>query len=77
MTKYTVNLPDGTSRTRTSKRAYTHAIAAMSPSDGSWGVWGYAGSEELAKKARDSNEARCIREGEVGWKFTIIPVEIN
>lgn len=50
MRTITVTLPDGTTATRTTKRAYTHVIAAMEP-NGRWCALAWSGSLSNAQKA--------------------------
>jgi hypothetical protein len=71
--KYTVVLPDGKEKTRTSPRTYTHAIAVKDARG--WGLTGYAGNLDLANKAygRASNRAHPA-----GWtEVRMIPVQVR
>lgn len=51
--RYEVDLPDGRTVSRCSKRTYTHAVITEIPPtmwNPGWGVVGYCGSAELANK---------------------------
>lgn len=55
--RYEVTMPDGTIRTRFSKRTYAHAVIACR--DGRWYVAGFCGSHNLAVK-RAANWTRRV-----------------
>ena len=76
-TRYSVTLPNGNAASRTSARVYTHVWAARND-DSDWGVYGFAGSRELAEKARDAWIARTRRfNDERDWEYKILPVEVD
>lgn len=50
MRTITVTLPDGTTATRTTKRDYTHVVAALKQ-NGEWCALAWAGSLPNAQKA--------------------------
>lgn len=79
-TRYSITLPDGVVVTRTSPRTYTHASAVRHPVTLGWYCQGFAGSEELARKAAASAAARWAksRPGHPGHvaETRVIPVEI-
>jgi hypothetical protein len=59
-TTYTAVAPNGQTFSRTSKRAYTHAVLARADQNAQFFVWAWNGSALLAQKAasaaRNENE---------------------
>lgn len=72
---YRVDLPDGTVKTRTSSRTYTHAIAVLTDR---WWVSSFCGSLTLAEKelqAQQSLYSRRITDSNYRVKeYRILPV---
>lgn len=70
--KYRATMPDGRVATRTSRRAYTHAIAKRLASG--WVCTAFCGSFELAAKERATQERLDRRCSERALEYGIVPV---
>lgn len=80
---YTVTLPDGGTKTRTSHRVYTHVVAVRRGTG--WDVTSFCGSldlagKELAAKRRDDDrlaERTDLKDFKRADEFRILPVTVE